>query len=483
MITSLFMMMRPGRGFWVISLLIAANMIMFAATISYWFTGWDTLSLIYTASVSSLADCATRPVMFATNFVQDGLYFRPVIALLFWIQYRLFGLHPMGYYAVSLTFHIATVVLVARIAATLCSPRAGLLAGAIFTLHPMILENVPVSRGQDIVATAFALGAVYLFLNRRYRWGAVAGALALLSKETGVLALPMALAVLWWQRADWRKIVPLAAAVGICLLWRWRVLGGLGGYTINPGKLELALSVAFYYPGYLWIPWSLNQTVDALPELAAIVTVSGVICIAVWQLRRRRRVLLTGLFAILPMALFATTMLQYWYFYLAAALGSLFLSVLILALWQERRLILAPVVVMAILLVAINRPGLDTWRQVGETNKALLDQMENIAERHPGETLYVNSALGEVRNRAGGIRAVHFLQGHSISSYFKLRGKTNDVAVVSMVRLAGMPGRATVIVHQSQTVKWQYDVEILSDWMMMLRQPAEPRPAPLSTGK
>ena len=453
--------------------------IVFARMLTFWFTGWDTFSLIYTARVSSVVDIFTKPLMFATGFVGDASYFRPVIALLFWLEYRLFGLHPTGYFATNLMFHVLSVILIMLVAHKLHGRMAGMIAGTIFAFHPLVLENVPViSRGQDVVATVFILLTVYLFLTRRFGWGAVAYALALLSKELGILAFPMAAAVLWWQRDNWREIIPLVGVTGAYFIWHWAVLGGLGGYVgAIRSKLGLLLGVLAFYPGYVLTPWNTDQVVDSLRELLPIFAVGATLFCAVMKLRHNRTVILTGLYLLLPIGLFSAGALRYWYFYLPAAMVALFLSILILELREQRQWVaLAPVVLLAVLLVAANRPALTTWEAVGRVNKQMLARMEAVVqELDPGETVYCIRALSRVRNRPGDIRGVNFLQDHSVQSYLKLRETDNNVIVrfATGVELSAIPKQidANYIDDRYHVVKWEYDADVLDtglydSWMM-----------------
>jgi hypothetical protein len=222
----------------------------------HWFTSYDSIALIETSRIASLADVRTiltEPILYGTSFVDAGQFYRPVINFLFAAEYALWGLNPAGYHFTNLLLHgLVCVLVVVTVRSLTDSLRAGALTGALFAIHPLGTDVVPaISRRQDVLMALFALLALWLFVesvrrdSRRLRAGAaVAYALALFSKETAAVVGP--LAFLWVvldspslrQRSTYRRaivaVAPLAAVAGAYLVIRFAVLGGIGGYTHNP---------------------------------------------------------------------------------------------------------------------------------------------------------------------------------------------------------------------------------------------------------
>ena len=99
---------------------------------------------------------------------------------------------------VNVLLHVVNSALVAHIGDSWLGPRAGVSAGIIFALFPTSTEAVGWSAGVfDLASTAFALGAVAVWLSRSGTAGTVRTLLllcagGLLSKETG-LAIPLLL--------------------------------------------------------------------------------------------------------------------------------------------------------------------------------------------------------------------------------------------------------------------------------------------------
>jgi len=129
-------------------------------------------------------------------------YYRPLINFTFLLCYELFGLSPYGFHLISILLNCVVVWLVFEVSAELFSSEwFGLMAAAIFALHPIHTEPVAWIDGiSDIEVSVFCLLAFWLFLRQEHeqgrrgiwvRTGMLASfALALFSKETA-MAFPI----------------------------------------------------------------------------------------------------------------------------------------------------------------------------------------------------------------------------------------------------------------------------------------------------
>ena len=237
-------------------------------SLGFWFTSYDTLSLIDTGRIGSLGDLwdvFTRPLMAGTSYVEAGEFYRPVVSLSYGIEHWLWGLDPMGYHLTNLLLHgLAAVLVVLTVHALTDSRPAGALTGVLFAIHPLSVDTVPaISRRQDVMLAVFGLLALWLFVagvrrgDDRLRVGsAVAFALALLSKETAAVVGPLAFLWVVLDSASLRRpepyrralvaVGPLAAVAVAYLAVRFAVLGGIGGYTHDPPASQ-ALVFPFEY--------------------------------------------------------------------------------------------------------------------------------------------------------------------------------------------------------------------------------------------
>src|ERR1700722_15337024 len=89
----------------------------------------------------------------------------PVTHTTFWLEYRLWGLEPLGYHLDNCLLHIANAVLVGLILRRLAVPGYAL-AAAIFALHPVYVESVAgVTERKNVLSGFFYLLAMWQALE------------------------------------------------------------------------------------------------------------------------------------------------------------------------------------------------------------------------------------------------------------------------------------------------------------------------------
>jgi hypothetical protein len=140
-------------------------------------------------------------------------YFRPLVVLTFAADRALYGRFAGGYHLTNLLLHLATTLLLWRIARhVLGRGFAAWAAAALFAIHPAHTVAIGwISGRTDVLATVFYAAAFLLYLQWRARPGSplrlalacVAFALALLAKEMAI-TLPAIVLVhaLLTRRAD-----------------------------------------------------------------------------------------------------------------------------------------------------------------------------------------------------------------------------------------------------------------------------------------
>ncbi len=168
----------------------------------------------------------------------DGLY-RPLTVLSFAVDWKLGGGGPGWFHAINDLLHGLVTVLVVLVSwVTTRRVFAGLAAGILFAAHPVHGEAVHWIAGRaELLAAVFVLSAVLVALvprplePSRDRWRAalvvILGALALLSKEHGVLVIPLAILAVF-QLGDrgprvLRRLAPLALGF-VLVLGSWIAL-------------------------------------------------------------------------------------------------------------------------------------------------------------------------------------------------------------------------------------------------------------------
>ncbi len=247
----------------------------------------------------------------------------PLVHTTFWLEYRLWGLHPMGYHLVNILLHALAAVLLWRILRRLL-PAGAWMAAAVFALHPVHVESVAwITERKNVLSGAFYLAALLTYLcfdaardrklaggqDSRPAWGLYALALllfaaALLSKSTAATLPAALLVILWWKRraAPWRELpwlTPLflmGIGMGALTVWVERFVVGATGadFDLSWGERWLVAGRAlWFYAGklvwphplvFLYPRWQIDTAVwwQHLFPVAALAVLAGL-----WLLRRR----------------------------------------------------------------------------------------------------------------------------------------------------------------------------------------------------
>jgi hypothetical protein len=161
-------------------------------------------------------------------FQRSTGFYRPVVGLTFAADYAAFGTNPLGYGLTNLALAAACAVLLYLIARQLAlPPGAALFAAALWLMNPhgMNTAILWMSGRTALMLSLGALGAVLLLL-RGHPFAALApAAVALFSKEEGVL-LPIVLFG-WWVLMD-----PEGASRRRRVLWVCAAAGLLSAYFV-----------------------------------------------------------------------------------------------------------------------------------------------------------------------------------------------------------------------------------------------------------
>jgi len=269
-----------------LAFVLAAAIVAYRPLLDLGHLGWDTYPLILTSRIASLTD-------FFDSFrkeLMDGRYphghfYRPVTTLSFALDHAAFGLDAFGYHLDQLGLLLACTLGVAALGYRLLGPGVGTLAAAlVFALHPLQIETLPVAaRRADSLAQLFTLLALVIAPTQQARaapWRtglcALCAALAIGSKESGVTLVPLLFALQLAESGakNWRERVRAALrasalpalGVGLVLLVRAGVLGGLGGHPESSllAGVGRGLALAPLYAHLLFMP----QPLVSEPALA-----------------------------------------------------------------------------------------------------------------------------------------------------------------------------------------------------------------------
>ena len=241
----------------------------------------------------------------ATTYVlrPEGAYYRPLVFLSYAAEHGVWGEAPAGYHLVNLLLHLANVLLLRAVAwRSGVAAGAALLAAAVFALHPVQTEAVAYVSGRtDLLMTTGALLSCAALLGpgpalARGIAAAAAGALAMLSKESGY-----ALLLLWpwlaWRRggAAPERLALAAPGVVTALLLLALRPGGLPVHGIAVGLPNFAAvgqGLAMYARLLLWPADLQIDRLTMLPSegsavASGLLALAAALALAAWGLTRR----------------------------------------------------------------------------------------------------------------------------------------------------------------------------------------------------
>ncbi len=242
----------------------------------------------------------------------------PLVFTSFWLEYRLWGLDPIGYHAVNVLLHALNVLLLWRILKRLGLPGA-FLAAAVFAVHPVHVESVAwITERKNVLSGAFYFAALLAALGpaglaeegggvraRRFPapvWFLFLG--ALLSK-TVTATLPVAILLLVWmkrgrvERRDAVQVLPmvlLGALFGGVTAWIEKYGVGAAGaaWSLSPVERVLVAGRALWFYAFklawpanltfIYPRWTLDASSARLYLFPAAALAAGA---ALWALRAR----------------------------------------------------------------------------------------------------------------------------------------------------------------------------------------------------
>ncbi len=348
----------------------------------------------------------------------DWIFYRPLGALAWLVQARLFGDHAMAYHLVSLGLHALSSLLVMHLATRLAPGRDGMAfgAGVIFALLPLNDEAVGWLAGQyDLLATVGILAALLWLIGawreRRvapYLLSLAAFQFALWSKEAAFTlpALVVILALLMPDRPSWRlagaSLVGYASLLAVNLALRVHAWGGIGGYS----------GVSHDYPSFAWdrlasalvvLLAPFNRPLFPAPLVQVWLLAMSVLVLAGLMTGRNRRLIVVSLAWIIVTTLPVLALLPVGadlqgsrFLYVPAVGFSLGLAALVDALSsgfvpaRRQAGVFLAVGVLAVAFVAILTVQLGPWLVASRVVRQVVDDLHRLVPRFgPDSTLQV----------------------------------------------------------------------------------------------
>jgi Tfp pilus assembly protein PilF len=266
-------------------------------------------------NIRNIPNIFSRSVWSFQPGVTTSNYYRPLMHVVYMLNYHVFGLKAWGFHLINILFHCGASVLVFLILRKLLTGykaiksstylSAPFIAAALFASHPIHTEAVTWIAGlPDVAFTFFYLLSLYFYIRAeavrslKYLFSVACFAVAAFFKEPA-LTLPVVLFAYDYlfrreriRFSDYltRYVTYFLIVVGYLAL-RIHALGGFA-----PVKGHAALSVYQYainvfplfirYMGKLFVPLNLNvayvlQPIDSLLQLKAVLCLMGTVAFVV----------------------------------------------------------------------------------------------------------------------------------------------------------------------------------------------------------
>ncbi|MFC1868336.1 tetratricopeptide repeat protein [Thermodesulfobacteriota bacterium] len=382
-------------------------------------------------------------------------YYRPLINLTYWLDYKLWGMNAPGFRLTNLLLHLLTCFVLLQLIALLINNRqTAFWVTCLFALHPVNTESVSwvISRN-NILVTFFILSSFYLYIIWWEKGNYINGIIsviflfcALLSKEFALMIFPVFFMYHRFlsekKRSVFTEIIsymPYIVFLGIYFLLRKKVVGAFltpfdaaqlwTSIYFIPYLIIWNLKLVFIPSGlhyfYLSYPSSFYQWGAILPFGLFLLIIA-----ALWLKRSNRILLFSGLsfFAfilpvlnIIPSASTIVTLAAMRWLYLPMAFICLGVAWII-----EKVLSRFRVSASSLLIILILYFGLYTY-------------VLNINLWHDEETFYRHEVLG-FKN--------YFLAGDMAERYFK-NGNHREAEKYFKIAIKKYPNRAYYYINYS----------------------------------
>jgi len=415
---------------------------------------------------------------------QPNGYYRPMMHIIYSLDYRLFGLNPWGFHLINMVFHAGSSALVFLVARTLFSGYKNpssffsipLMTGVLFAVHPIHTEAVTwVSGVQDLSYAFFCLLSLYLYLrsgsrfNTSYYLSVAAFFLGVLCKEPA-LTLPALLIaydlLLNKKSLDFSFILKryaLFALIAVTYLGvRFYVLGRSVALLNEFGSYGNLFIIFTTYLRKLILPVDLKviyvfRPVTSLLEahaITAVIITAAIIALSYISFKKDKLVFFCLLVIIVPLvpslyipAIAGPSMLGERYLYLPSAGFAMLVSLMVSRLASSKgRTIAASVLLVLTVLYSAGtvmrnadwKDEYTLWVDVTKKSPGSADAHNNLGAALIGKGMYDKAQ--EELNHAVALKP-DFAEAHNNLGFTLLQSGMNDKALAEFSRAVALkPG-------------------------------------------
>lgn len=226
---------------------------------------WDEAGYYIPAAL----DCFRYGLLIPQSTLPTG--HTPLVSMSLAFAWWLLGYSPLVTRLTMLAFAAATLVALYALGRTVVTRRETAIAACILlALSPLFFAQSSLAF-LDLPAAFTTTVAVWALLRRRVAWFAVAASLAVLTKETAIVIVPVAIVFAWrfrkeQSRRDWLWLLTPAAVLGVWALYYHHRTGYWTGgatylqynlySTLKPSRIAVSLLRRLYQvliAGFNWL--------------------------------------------------------------------------------------------------------------------------------------------------------------------------------------------------------------------------------------
>src|SRR3989338_7267540 len=147
------------KQFWFFPLIFAFSLFLFYPSLNYYFfqDDWFVLNWVRTDEFLSFF-----------TFRTDIIYWRPLsMPIFFWINYKIFGLNPLGFHLVSFSIFLLLLVSIYKLFLILLEKRSiSLLGTFLYSIWPVHFMSLSwLSTTSYILMSLFQILSIFFFIN------------------------------------------------------------------------------------------------------------------------------------------------------------------------------------------------------------------------------------------------------------------------------------------------------------------------------
>lgn len=305
-----------------ICILIVLGLLVYLNVLNNGFVWDDDGQIVNNTMVHSLENLGTLFTGGTFNFSASnqlsGYYYRPMMSTFFAITYTIFGSSPFFFHLFQVILHIGNAIIIFLLFKYFFPASLSLILAAIFLVHPINAETVEyISDTNDVLFLFFGMMAIFIVKKNltQIRYSVSVGLLllwSLLSKETGILFLPI---IFLWKWLFYRKNMVKLSFIfaGVITAYSLSRFGLAHLYFIKPDSTPISLldlsqrmlnipQIIFYYVSQftlplnisiaqLWIVKSIDVSTFWFPLLVDVIIFVFLILIGFYFWKRDRQYL------------------------------------------------------------------------------------------------------------------------------------------------------------------------------------------------